>query len=322
MSRHLVAAALVATLAGCGGGGSAQSGPTPANTATTPPEGGIDVVGRTHVDGKPCGVAAADGRVWVTDAEGAALVRIDAHGKAERQPAKLDPTPCELTAAFGSLWVVTQSGKLDRVNPSTGKVIARISVGSTSYEAVGAFDSIWVSNRNSGTLSRVDPATNRVVATVRLAGNPGGLVYTAGALWVGDDTSGSSRVFKVDAESGRVRRVRAGHRPGYVAAAGGCVWVSNVEDGTVTQIDASTGKTVRTIEAGASPVNLTGVTGARPEVWVPDDVGNQVIRIDAASGRVVGRVHAEGGPAVVAPAGNAVWVSLFSGEAVLHLRGT
>ena len=154
----------------------------------------------------------------------------------------------------------------------------------------------------------------------------GGVAYTgpaaAGALWVGDDTQGSTRLFRIDLATRHVTRVRAGARPGYVAAAGGSVWVSNVEDGTVSQIDPSTGRTVRTVEVGISPVNLAGISGPKPEVWVPDDAGSAVFRIDARSGDVLGGLKRPGNPAVVSPGPGGVWVSLFEGGAVMRLAGT
>jgi streptogramin lyase len=315
-------ALLACAASGCSGEGSPDATPphppTPSATAAT--GHGIKVVARVRVEGQPCGVAGVGGAVWVSDAEGGRLLRIDRATGGVRMVARLDPSPCEIAIGFGSLWVVTQSGRVDRVDPATGHVVARIRVGATSYEAVATSDAMWVSNRNDGTIQRIDPHSNRVVKTVRVDGNPGGLVSTGNAIWVGDDTSGSTRLFRLDPTTGRVTRVRAGNRPGYVASAGGSVWVSNVDDGTVTQINPSSGRTVRTIPVGLSPVNLVGTTGAAPEVWVPDDAGNAVVRLDARTGRVAGRLPAEGGPAVAAQVGPDVWVSLFEGSAVLRLQ--
>jgi YVTN family beta-propeller protein len=316
-------ALLVVALAACSEGSSAQPAgersPTPASSAT-PAAHGIHVVDRLSVGGQPCGVAAVAGAVWVSDAQRARLLRIDPTTGAVRKAARLDRTPCEIAVGYGSLWVVTQSGRLDRVDPRSGEVVARIAVGDTSYEAVAGLGSIWVSNRNDGTVDRVDPGTNRVVSTLHLGGSPGGLVFADGALWVGDDTTGSSRFFHVDPHTGHVSRVRSGNRPGYVATSGGSIWVSNVDDGTVTQVDPQTSKPLRTVEVGLSPVNLVGTTGTSREIWVPDDVGNQVVRLDARTGRVLGRLPAEGGPAVTAPAGRDVWVTLFEGGAVLRMQ--
>jgi hypothetical protein len=250
------------------------------------------------------------------------LLRIDDAGTTAAVAAELDPTPCEIAVGFGSLWVVTQSGRVDRVDPATGAVIARIRVGATSYEATAAFGSVWVTNRNGGSITRIDPATNRPVGTVHVPGAPGGIVAAAGHLWIGNDTAGADWLVRLDPRNGSTERIDAGHRPAYVANAGGFVWVSNVEDGTVTRIDARTGRGSGTVRVGISPVNLVGVDAPKPLVWVPEDVGNAVVVLDATEGRVIGRLDAPGGPAVIAAAGDTAWVSLFEGGQVLAIRST
>jgi DNA-binding beta-propeller fold protein YncE len=239
------------------------------------------------------------------------LLRIDPSDGKVDTIARLDKSPCEITVAFGSLWVVTQSGRLDRVDPRRGRVTARIKVGAASYQAVATPGALWVSNRNDGTLSQVDPTTDRVVRTVHLEGvQPGGMVFAGGSLWVGDDTTGNTEVLRLDPQTRRLTKVTAGSRPAYLTTTPGAVWVSNVSDGTVSRIDLATGKQTATLDVGLSPVNLKSA-GHGTDVWVPDDVGNQVVRIDPGATRVVGRLQAEGGPAVVRAAFGDIWVTMF-----------
>jgi YVTN family beta-propeller protein len=265
------------------------------------------VAAKVTVGGQPCGVVAAAGSVWVTDAERARLVRIRGDKVVARTA--LDETPCELTYGYGSLWVATQSGVLDRVDPRTGKVVAKIKVGDTSYEPLVAFGSVWVTNRGSNSVSQVDPATNRVVRTIETPFvNAGGIVAAAGRLWVGND-SGATKVLRIDPRTRRVETFEAGSRPAFVAAAAGSVWVANEVDGTVTRLDERTGRAVATLPAGVQPVNLAALPGPRPEVWVPDDQGNLLTRIDATTGTVLERLATGAGPAVVAPDGRDIWVT-------------
>jgi YVTN family beta-propeller protein len=305
---------LLAFLTACGAGPkpAATPAPTPTRTAST-------VVEKVTTGGSPCGIVAAAGAVWVTDADGARLLRI-AGGRVTRTY-PIDKTPCELTYGYGSLWVATQSGVLDRVDPKTGRVAAKITVGDTSYEPLVAFGSVWVTNRNSNTVSQVDPATNRVTRTIKTElVNAGGIVAAAGSLWVGDDSSGSTSVVRLDPRTGKQRKVNAGKRPAFVTAAAGSVWVANQDDGTVTRIDAKTGEKKGTVKAGTRPVNLAALPGPRPEVWVPDDAGNQVVRIDATTGEAVETLPVGNGPAVVAPDGPDLWVTNFSDGSVWRIR--
>ena len=318
---------LAVLLAGCSSSPARTGSGTPGTTASPTPSSAppqlshVDV--RIHVGGSPCGIADAAGALWVSDAADARLLRIDPVTHAFTKAAQLDDKPCEITAAFGSLWIVTQSGRLDRVDPTSGHVIARIPVGDTSYQAIAAGDAIWVSNHGDGTVMRVDPRTNRVTKKVELPGvTPGGLAYLAGALWIGDDSSLADHIARLDLATGAISSVPAGgKRPGYLTVADGAIWVSCVVDGTVSRIDATRRTVAATVHVGRSPVNLKPGPGPTPEVWVPDDFGNQVLRVNARAARLVEAVPApEGGPAVVHAFRGGVWVTLFGSGDILRIQ--
>jgi YVTN family beta-propeller protein len=277
MTLHRVLAArtaLLALLAGCGGSSTPASAPStppapPPATGTLAPSAGTPstVTARVHTGGQPCGVVAAAGSVWVTDAAAGQLLRINPTTSAVVQRTPLDRTPCELVFGYGALWVATQSDVLDRVDPATGRVVARIEVGTMSYEPLVAFGSVWVSNRNSRSISQVEPRTNKVMRTIALPGlQPGGLAQTGQQLVVGNDTGGDNKLATIDPRSGVVRGLTAGGRPAFAAAADQWVFVANQNDGTVSRLDATSGKVVGTVSAGASPVNLATLPVARPEV--------------------------------------------------------
>ena len=281
------------------------------------------VATKTQVGGNPCGVAVAFDAVWVSVADTAELVRLDPASGKETARIPLADKPCEITATEDALWVVTQSGVVERVDPTGAKgprVVASVPTGAASYQAAEAFGSIWVTNRNSQSLTRIDPATARTT-TVELPGvNAGGVVAASGALWVGDDATGSHRIVRLDPKTLETRDVEVGgDRPAYLAATGDTVWVSRVRSGTVSAVDATTAEsTGAPVPAGASPVNLHASPDGR-WVWVPDDRTDLLTRIDASSGRAVERVVAGDGPAVVAPTDDGVWVTNFEDGTVWRL---
>jgi streptogramin lyase len=276
-------------------------------------------VAKVRVGGQPCGVLAAAGSVWVTDAAEGLLKRIDPSTHRVVSTTRVTQTPCELTYGFGSIWVAGQRGFLDRVDPSTGRVVRHLEVGLTSYEPVVAFGRVWVSNRGSGDISVVDPRSNRVTSVPTPGMSPGGLVALAGYLWVGDDTDGATAFARLDPRTHRLTRVTSPARPSFVAAAAGRVWAASEDEGTVTGYDPRTLRPVGpALAAGTRPVNLSGLLDR--EVWVPDDLGSLLTRIDARTGRVLERLAVCTGPAVVAPAGDDVWVSCFEGGEVWHLH--
>ena len=322
---HVAVVVALLTLLGSGCGGSSSPGdtgspdsgsPSPSDSAST-----AAAYDKYDVGGSPCGITDANGSVWVSDAGGAQLLRVDpATGEAD-VTTELDATPCEITVAYGSLWVVTQSGWVDRVDPATGERIARVRVGLQSYQAMATPKAMWVSNRGDGTLTKIDPKTNEAVDTVRTAGvQPGGMVFASGSLWIGDDTSGSRNLLRMDLDTGELTKVRSGGtRPAYLAEVDGDVWVSNYDDGTVSHIDGRSGSLVATVDIGTSPVNLKpGPTGTT-EVWVPDDLENTVTQVDARSDKVIETYQLEGGPAVVRAVGDDIWVTLFTAGAVARI---
>jgi streptogramin lyase len=314
----LATAALVSTGCGAGSPASDASSPTPSASPSPSLPPGVTVF---PVGTQPCGIAAAAGSLWVSDAAEAALYRVDPQTGAAEKAADLDDTPCEITVAFGSLWVVTQSGYVDRIDPRTAERLARIPVGLTSYQVVEARGSMWVSNRSDGTLTRIDPDTDKAVETVRTPGvQPGGMAFASGSLWIGDDTSGNRRLLRMDTDTGETTPVRSGgSRPAYLAEVDGDVWVSNVDDGTVSHINGRNGRLVATVEVGLSPVNLKPGPPGTAAVWVPDDLDDTVTLIDARSDQVIHSYRVGGGPAVVCAVDDDVWVTLFTAGALARI---
>jgi DNA-binding beta-propeller fold protein YncE len=106
----------------------------------------------------PCGfVAAGRGAVWSAGASCTdAVARIDP--RAKRVTAELPEShPVGVALAFGSLWVaVFGSGDVDRIDPRTGQVVARLHVGGWPVRLGVGFGSIWV-NDDKGRVLRIRP---------------------------------------------------------------------------------------------------------------------------------------------------------------------
>jgi YVTN family beta-propeller protein len=113
--------------------------------------------------------------------------------------------------------------------------------------------------------------------------------------------------------------VGVGLRPGALAYGSGSLWVANLDDQTISRVDPTTLRTLRTIPVSDPP---TGIATAGAAVWVADsDPTNtfvSVSRIDPQfdaidSSRRLGNV-VPGTPATVAAAGNRLWVAPASGD--------
>jgi ABC-type transport system substrate-binding protein len=131
------------------------------------------------------------------------------------------------------------ANEVDRIDPATGRVQARIEATRLDILAFGN-GALW--GTGLGKLTRIDPATNEVTASADFTPFHflPTIAFSTDAAWTADETDGS--VWKVD-RAGTVRgryQAGAGARP--MQYMDGTMWVGNQDDGSVTGIDADTGK--------------------------------------------------------------------------------
>ena len=114
-------------------------------------------------------------------------------------------------------------------------------------------------------------------------------------------------VTRFDFNGGGIReKIRVGSGPGGIAADKHGVWVANSLEGTVSRIDPRANRVVQTIPAGSAPVSVA--LGDRA-VWVASE-GNQMLsRLDARSGDVTARIPVGVRPRAVAVGADSVWVA-------------
>jgi YVTN family beta-propeller protein len=146
-------------------------------------------------------------RVWVVNHRDGSIVRIDvATNRAKRIVTGLGDqrvTAERLTRARGSLWVTGRLFDLVRLDPETGRVLARIETGPAGVDLVTAGGSIWVARATPAAarrgdpglsaLVRVDPAGNRVAGTVPVHGRLmlTGLAAEPTHVWAVDTVTGT-----------------------------------------------------------------------------------------------------------------------------------
>jgi DNA-binding SARP family transcriptional activator/streptogramin lyase len=145
-----------------------------------------------------------------------------------------------IARASGSLWTASVEQNLVlRIDPRTGKVLARIRVPKPWWVASGDGE-LWVSSDSIGVL-RIDPGKNRVESVTRLPypSVVDALVVGDGDAWVTNGRSGT--VTRIDPSGQVVRLYRTGagaHEPSFSA---GALWVTNQDAGTLVRIDSRTG---------------------------------------------------------------------------------
>lgn len=164
----------------------------------------------------------------------------------------------------------------------------------------------------------------QVVATLNLP--PGNaLVATPDWLWVLGGPSGV--LTQIDpATNTVVRKLTPPHPPGYGTYADGSLWIASLLDDAVMQLDADSGKVLRTIEStGGKPFfRPIGTVATGKDLWVVNHadgpVNSTLVRLDARTGAVTGTTHLPGhhaGSPLLA--GGQLWIPLTTEGTVVRV---
>ena len=223
------------------------------------------------VGGRPTDLAWGFGRVWVGDAPGR---RVEAYDPKRRAVVLTVPLTnaigpvgqpaAALTVGARSVWV--DNGGLAgvwRINPASGRVVARIRNVQTGAIAFG-MGSVWVAGDffDSTRVDRIDPTRNVVVGSIRLpSGGPVSIAAADGRLWVACD---NDTLWQVDVATRHVARVPTAGDPVSVSASGGAVWIAEADPNRVAELDPATGHASMTRLSGLP----TAVVSAGGSAWV------------------------------------------------------
>jgi YVTN family beta-propeller protein len=132
------------------------------------------------------------------------------------------------------------------------------------------------------------------------------VTFGYGAAWIALGAPANA-VLRIDARTGRARRIPVGRFSVGVAVGFGSVWVAEREDDTVRRIDPVTGRTRRVIAVGHVPAEVAVGQGS---VWVASQCAGTVSRIDPATNRVVGTIELGHHPFNLAVGGDFAWVGV------------
>jgi YVTN family beta-propeller protein len=118
------------------------------------------VVSTIRLPGQPCGFVVADQKaVWAAGAHCANVVdRLDPHSNRRAGQVKgYLLAPIGLALGLGSLWLADLDAKeIVRVNPRTGRIIGRLTVGGQPIRLGIGFGSVWVRD-DGGRVLRIRP---------------------------------------------------------------------------------------------------------------------------------------------------------------------
>ncbi len=227
---------------------------------------------------------------------------------------------------FGSVWIANgEKGTVERIDPSTNRVVAGIRAGVGVFGLRVGLGAVWVTNSNTNTLLRIDPTTNRIVKRIRVGSFPIGLAVTPNAVWVANHYGNpTSTVSRVDPVKNRVvKTIRLGSSsnrgPKFIAASAGSIWVGVPSLQAIVRVSTTTNKLQATIHDKGS---CSGIAVASDGgVWSAGGAGPGcaavVTHVDPARNALVGRkLTVEGGVADVAFGAASVWYTAIAGHLV------
>jgi streptogramin lyase/predicted Ser/Thr protein kinase len=310
------------------GGGDDQPGSGTSSRTTTTPAGaaGAARVGQTAtVDERPNTIAYARGRVWVGSVRSGRLIGLPADGKGARRTIKLPwaSGTTSVAAGFGSLWVTNgDQGRLIRIDPVTGHRQGDRLVGSgVAVVVVAGEGAIWVGQRARhstdppSSIIKVDPRGGDTKEILFGQEGIGDITTGGGFVWVPNRRR--NRLSRIDPSSGERRSTPIGLGKHRVAFGADQVWVTNYEDGTISQNNRSLSN------AATDALNVRGPLGiaiSGTTVWVASYLDDAVVRLDARTGKAIGNPIAVGrNPFAIVAHGDHVWVTNLASGTVSRI---
>ena len=208
-------------------------------------------VTRVEVGGVPGGIASGAGSVWITDFGDGSVARFDPSGHVLARIA-LGGQSSGVAISGGIVYVADYTGGLWRIDASTNQPLGRTSLPGRAEAVAVGFGRVWVTNEN-GTVTTLDPVTGAVVGSpIEVGSDADGISLTADAVWA-VALYGQALVRIDPATSQVVTRVKTPGQASGVLSAGGSVWVSNYDRGTVSRFDVARGRFVKSYRVGDQP---------------------------------------------------------------------
>jgi DNA-binding SARP family transcriptional activator len=224
--------------------------------------------------------------------------------------------PRAIAVGLGSVWVANaEGGTVDRLDPATGGVRGQpIEIGADDLSdiAVG-FGSVWVADGNVGTITQINPRPNveKVEATIRPV--PSTTVPPDPVFYIAVDSHyvGATRgneLLRIDPKTRQVRKLKIGTPTG-LATGGHSVWVTTSPN-VLWQIEP---RTLKKINHRSFDTNIFAPVYTRGSVWLI--VGNEMQQIDPTTLQSEDTRHAGNSPASLAAGGGSLWaVDYFDGK--------
>jgi YVTN family beta-propeller protein len=257
--------------------------------------------------------------VFVSSEDDGTLTRVDTRTGAVVSSGKYDATGGLAAEGAKRVWVASSRQVtavdaglrlLDSADPSSSPRVPlpRDTTSGTSLSVGGG--ALWIAAHTAGgevvERWRLHPVGRQRMYRLGLYDYGNDVTFGYGAAWIALGAPAHA-VLRIDARSGRARRIPVGRFSVGVAVGFGSVWVAEREDDTVRRIDPVTSRTLRVIAVGHVPAAVAVGQGS---VWVASQCAGTVARIDPATNRVVRTIKLGYHPFSLAVGGGVAWVGV------------
>ena len=211
------------------------------------------------------------------------------------------------------------------MNPRTGKELRRVEILGHPYDMIEVDGELWIADFGWSEVTRYDLGTDKVISVIPVSA-PTDILFASGSIWLPVHVGRTSDTEPIEGPSGQlvridpgtnsvVQRIKAGHRPYYLASGFGAIWTGNATSGAVSRFDVD-GEEATTIPAGEDGVfdievvgdSVWAVTGPQwPVDRACDPATAFFVRIDPATNAVRERIAFPCAGAIT-PDGDAFWV--------------
>ncbi len=194
----------------------------------------------------------------------------------------------EATTRGSSSPVVVRANSVAVIDPSDGRVVSDVAVGTRPVAVAVGDGAVWTANADDGTVSRIDPKTRKAVSTIGIGGDVSDVAIGFGSVWIAGGNDGTlTRIDpKLNAVEATLRLGRPRElspQPVFAVAVGeGSVWATR--GNSVLKIDPATNQTVARIPV-STPLAIAVGGGS---LWVTTFT-ERILRIDAASNTLTAR---------------------------------
>jgi len=260
--------------------------------------------------------------------------------------------PVAIAVEGSHVWVANVLGNsVTELDAATGSVVRVIDARADDFKTPIAIavegSHVWVVNdgvtgnpRGTGSITELDATTGDLIRVISIHAarldNPAAVAASGNHVWVTNLATSASGgwVTDLDESTGSVRGVvdavaDAFDGPVAIAVSGGNVWIASSgaknyygdgrRVGSVTEIDATTGRIVRVITAQSAPFDEpTAVVISGSDVWVANLDFSSIVELSATSGSVLRDIRANSlnQPLAMAVDAEHLWVANFFGNSV------